>query len=74
MSDSSRAGSARVTPARLVADQLARAKSHADIAALVRESLDALRRSERALEEQLGDLRCYLGHEGVVTILEARAN
>jgi hypothetical protein len=74
MSDSSRSNFARVTPARLVAEQLARAKSHSDIAALVRESLDALRRSERALEEQLGDLRCYLGHEGVVTILEARAN
>ena len=63
------------TPARLVSEQLTRAKAHADIAALVRESLDELRRSERALEEQLGDLRCYLGHEGVgPVVLDLRAN
>jgi hypothetical protein len=74
MSDSSRLSSARVTPARLVSEQLARAKCHADIAALVRESLEALRRSERALEEQLGDLRCYLGHEGLAPEMMARAN
>lgn len=61
-------------PARLVADQLARARAHAEIAALVRASLDALRDSERALEKQLGDLQGYLGHEGVVTVLDARAN
>jgi hypothetical protein len=40
----------------------------------VRESLENLRRSERALEEQLGDLRCYLGHEGVVPDMNSRAN
>ncbi|MDB5642188.1 MAG: hypothetical protein JWN07_1505 [Hyphomicrobiales bacterium] len=66
--------SSRLTPARLVAEHLSRARAHADIAAMVRESLEALRRSERALEEQLGDLRCYLGHEGVATDLAARAN
>jgi hypothetical protein len=75
MSQPSRPHAARVTPARLVAEQLARARSHADIAALVRESLEALRRSERALEEQLGDLRCYLGHEGLTPpVLDLRAN
>lgn len=62
------------TPARLVADQVARAKAHADIAALVRASLEELRQSERALEEQLGDLQYYLGREDVVTVLDARAN
>ena len=66
--------SPRLRPARLVAEQLARARAHADIAALVRASLDELRRSERALEEQLGDLRRHLGHEGVITVIEARAN
>jgi hypothetical protein len=66
--------SPRQTPARLVAEQLARARAHADITALVRESLEALRRSERALEQQLGDLRCYLGHEGVGPEITIRAN
>ena len=68
MSESDRPG-----PARYVAEQLSRARAHADIAALVRESLEALRLSERALEDQLGDLRCYLGHEGV-SGEQARAN
>lgn len=62
------------SPARLVAEQLSRAKAHAEIAALVRSALEELRRSERALEEQLGDLRGYLGHEGVATMLDLRAN
>ena len=71
MSDSTRPKS----PARFVSEHLARAKAHADIAALVRASLDELRRSERALEEQLGDLRCYLGHEGLSPLtLDLRAN
>jgi hypothetical protein len=61
------------TPARLVAEQLARQRAHTDIAALVRASLDDLRRSERALEQQLGDLRCYLGHAGVNAPADARA-
>ena len=64
----------RLRPARFVAEQLSRARAHAEIAALVRESLENLRRSERALEEQLGDLRCYLGHEGVVPDMNTRAN
>jgi hypothetical protein len=68
------AESPRPHPARLVAEHLSRARAHADIAALVRATLDELRRSERALEEQLGDLRCYLGHEGVAPDMTAMAN
>lgn len=56
---------ARPLPARAVAETLARARPHADVAALVRASLDELRRSECALEEQLGQLRHYLGAAGL---------
>jgi hypothetical protein len=64
----------RLSPARHLAEQLSRARAHAEIAALVRESLESLRRSELALEAQLGDLRCYLGHEGVAPDMNPRAN
>ncbi|MEY3552361.1 MAG: hypothetical protein RL735_709 [Pseudomonadota bacterium] len=57
------------TPARLMAETIARAKAqarqHETIAALLRASLDELRRSESLLEQQLGELRQYLGHEGL---------
>lgn len=57
---------------RFVTRNLARSsRSHADVSALVRASLEDLRRSELALELQLGDLRRYIGGAGIVETRQA---
>ena len=53
--------------ARLVARHLPQRTPHADVTALVRATLEELRRSETALETQLCDLRHYLGAAGLRT-------
>lgn len=65
MSDSSAPSAPLIRSSRIVARHLPRSGAHADVTALVRKTLEDIRRSESALETQLCDLRHYLGLAGV---------
>ncbi|MBX9739507.1 MAG: hypothetical protein K2X62_05530 [Beijerinckiaceae bacterium] len=67
MSDSSAFAVSASRSTRLVARHLTQGGACADVTALVRATLEDLRRSESALEVQLSDLRHYLGLAGVTS-------
>jgi hypothetical protein len=68
MSDSSAPLSSSFRSCRIVARHLPRNAAHADVTALVRQTLEEIRRSETALETQLSDLRHYLGLAGLTAV------